>query len=113
MTTAQMASRMGVSQPRIVELEAGEVSGSISLKSLRRAAEALDCKALVLLVPNAPIGEVLHRRAVAHADAHLLAVDQTMRLEDQKTEDQGRRARLREQLIQQLMAKPKQMWDGV
>lgn len=113
MTTAQMARRMGVSQPRIVELEAGEVSGSISLKSLKRAAEALDCRAVVLLVPRRRLSEMLRERAAQEADAHLQSVDQTMRLEDQKTGDVNRRARLRAQLIEQLMASPKQLWDRV
>ncbi|HRK70474.1 MAG TPA: mobile mystery protein A [Micropepsaceae bacterium] len=111
MTTAQMARRMGVSQPRVVELEAGEISGSISLKSLKRAAEALDCRAVVLLVPERRISDVLHERAAQKADAHLNAVDQTMRLEDQQTVDAKRRKRLRAELIEQLMAHPKQLWD--
>mgnify|MGYP000988849135 CR=1 FL=1 len=67
--------------------------------------------AVVLLVPERRISDVLHERAAQKADAHLNAVDQTMRLEDQQTVDAKRRKRLRAELIEQLMAHPKQLWD--
>ncbi|HZZ37352.1 MAG TPA: helix-turn-helix domain-containing protein, partial [Caulobacteraceae bacterium] len=38
MTTKQLARRLGVSQPRVVALEKGEVDESVTLTSLRRAA---------------------------------------------------------------------------
>jgi predicted DNA-binding mobile mystery protein A len=44
MTTAQLGKRLGVSQPRIVEIEQTEVSGTITLNSLQRTAEALGCR---------------------------------------------------------------------
>ncbi|MBV8446883.1 MAG: mobile mystery protein A, partial [Hyphomicrobiales bacterium] len=59
MTTVQLARRLGVSQPRITELEKSELSGSISLRSLRRAAEALGCQVVYVLVPNKPLEMVL------------------------------------------------------
>ena len=44
MTTAQLARRLGVSQPRIIELEQSEISGGVTLNTLQRAAEALGCR---------------------------------------------------------------------
>jgi len=52
MTTAQLAKRMGVSQPRAVTLEQAEARGAITLDSLERAEQALDCRLVYALVPR-------------------------------------------------------------
>ena len=54
MTTAQLAKRLGVSQPRAVGIEKAEARGAITLDSLERAAQALDCRLVYALVPNKP-----------------------------------------------------------
>src|SRR5512140_2671138 len=43
MTTGQFAKRLGVAQPRVAALERAEANEAVTLKSLRQAAEALDC----------------------------------------------------------------------
>lgn len=52
MSLRQMASRLGTSAPGARKLEESEANGTISLKSLRRAAEALDCIIIYALVPK-------------------------------------------------------------
>ena len=42
MTSRQFAERMGVSQPRASEIEKTEMSGSLTLDTLQRAAQALE-----------------------------------------------------------------------
>lgn len=49
MTTKQLAQRLGVVQSRIVAIEKAEVSGSITLDSLERAAHAPDCRLVYTL----------------------------------------------------------------
>lgn len=39
MTSQQLATRMGVTQPRITELEQAEAAGRVTLSSLQRAAD--------------------------------------------------------------------------
>src|SRR5712691_2747201 len=63
MTTAQFGRRLGVSQPRIVELEQSEVSGTVTLNTLQRAAEALGCRLVYALVPDRPLAETVRERA--------------------------------------------------
>ena len=43
MTTRQLAERMDVARSRINALEKAELSGATTLKSLRAAAEAMEC----------------------------------------------------------------------
>lgn len=52
MTTAQIARRMGVSQPRAVEIEKAEKTGAITLDTLERAARAMDCRLVYAFVPK-------------------------------------------------------------
>src|SRR5688572_16631363 len=55
MTTAQLATRLGVRQPSVVAIEQSEERGSIELATLRRAAEALNCSLVYALVPKQPL----------------------------------------------------------
>ncbi|WP_110168917.1 mobile mystery protein A [Luteitalea pratensis] len=87
MNTAQMARRMGVSQPSIVGLEQSEEKETIQLATLRRAAEALDCTLVYGLVPNKPLGVTVRERARALLLRRRQPVEHTMLLEDQRVED--------------------------
>jgi len=111
MTTTQYAKRLGVSQPRIVELEKSEQSGGVTLNTLQRAAEALGCRLVYVLVPERPLAEVVTKRAAEIAERQSQAVEQTMRLEDQAVEDERAAQALREQAIEDLLKRPARLWD--
>src|ERR1700678_4545830 len=71
MTTGQLAKRLGVHQPRVIELERGEASGNITIKSLERAAEALGCRLVFALIPEERLTDTIRKRASAVADRQL------------------------------------------
>lgn len=83
LSSRQLAKRMGAAQSRIVALEKAEGTGSTTLKSLREAAEALDCKLLYALVPTRPLDEIVRNRARQKAHAQYAHVAQGMLLENQ------------------------------
>jgi len=111
MTTAQYGKRLGVSQPRIVELEKSEQNGSVTLNTLQRAAEALDCRLVYVLVPERPLAEVVKERAELIAERQSKAIEHTMRLEDQAVRDKKAARALREQVIEDLLKRPARLWD--
>lgn len=111
MTTAQFARRLGVSQPRIIELEQSEVSGSVTLKTLQRAAEALGCRLVYALIPEKPLAETVRERTELVAERQLKAVEQTMRLEDQSVKDATAAKDLRRQFVEELLRRPARLWD--
>lgn len=111
MTTVQYARRLGVSQPRIIELEKSEQGGSVTLNTLQRAAEALGCRLVYVLVPERPLAEVVRERAELIAERQSKAVEQTMRLEDQAVKDKRAARALREQAIEDLLKRPARLWD--
>jgi predicted DNA-binding mobile mystery protein A len=111
MTTAQFARRLGVSQPRIIELEQSEVSGGVTLNTLQRAAEALGCRLVYVLIPEKPLTETVSERAELIAERQLKAVEQTMRLEDQSVKDTTAAKDLRRQFVDELLRRPARLWD--
>ena len=111
MTTRQLAKRMGKSQSVIVEMEKGEARDSLTLATLRNAAEALDCTLVYALVPNAPIDELLRKRARMVASQRLSRASHSMALEDQGLDSQAQE-RERERLIEDLLrGSPARLWD--
>jgi predicted DNA-binding mobile mystery protein A len=111
MTTKQLAQRMGVAQPRIIELEKAEVSSNITLHSLERAAEALGCHVVYALVPEHSLAYLVEKQAKHVADQTLGVVEQTMKLEDQAVSDLKAHKGMQQQLIDELLRKPARLWD--
>jgi len=104
MTTAQLAKRMGVSQPRAVTLEQAEARGAITLDSLERAAQALDCRLVYALVPRQPLDALVEERARRLAKKRLQATRHTMALESQGVDSSDEIDQL-ERLVRQLVDK--------
>jgi predicted DNA-binding mobile mystery protein A len=111
MTTKQFGRRLGVSQPRIVELEQSEVGGSVTLRTLQRAAEALGCRLVYALVPERPLAETVQNRAELVAEQRQADVEHTMRLEDQFVKDKAAGKELRRQFVEELLRRPARLWD--
>jgi predicted DNA-binding mobile mystery protein A len=111
MTAGQFGKRLGVSQPRVSQVEVDEKIGSVTLKTLREAAEALDCELVYALVPTRPLEEMLRERAEEVADQQLNRVSHTMTLENQGL-DRRSLVAARERLIEDLLrGNPKSLWD--
>jgi predicted DNA-binding mobile mystery protein A len=111
MTTAQLAKRMNVSQPRVPGIEKAEVSGSIKLESLERAAHALDCRLVYALVPRKPLESLVEDRARELARKRLWATSHSMALENQRVGEADEREHL-ERLVQKLLSQPgSALWE--
>ncbi|HLW93509.1 MAG TPA: mobile mystery protein A [Roseiarcus sp.] len=111
MTTAQYARRLGVSQPRIVELEQSEASGSVTLHTLQRAAKALGCRLVYALVPERPLADSVRERAETVAARQLADIEHTMRLEDQAVTSKQVGKDMLRQRIEELLRRPARLWD--
>jgi predicted DNA-binding mobile mystery protein A len=111
MTTAQLAKRMQVTQPRIVELEQAEIHGNITLSSLERAGKAMGCRVVYVLVPDRPLTETMRDRAQRLAERRLAAVEQTMLLEAQSIDGDKHRQDVLQQLVSKLMHRPSGIWN--
>jgi predicted DNA-binding mobile mystery protein A len=88
MTSRQLATRLGLSQSTLAALEKSEADDRITLHSLRRVADALDCDLQYVLVPRATLTKRVEKRAEAIAHDRVSRILHTMRLEDQAPTDQ-------------------------
>lgn len=111
MTSAQLAQRLAVSQPRIIELEKSEASGTVTLNTLQRAAEALGCRLVYALVPDKSLENTVLERVNQLAQRQLTAVQQTMRLEDQSVKSKKANEDVRRQFAEVLLKHPARLWD--
>ena len=80
-----MAARLGVTTSTVIRLENSEADDTISLATLRRAAEALGCELQYALVPKQSLAETLENRAMVLARQQMVAIGHTMALEAQAT----------------------------
>jgi predicted DNA-binding mobile mystery protein A len=111
MTTAQFARRLGIAQPSVVELEKSEAERRITLQTLDRAAEALGCRVVYVLIPDKSLETTITERARLVAERNLAAVEQTMQLEDQAVADQTARDEALRGVMAALLKKPARLWD--
>lgn len=88
-TSRQLAARMGLAQSTIIALEKGEAAGTVTLNTMREAAEALNCQLVYALAPRTSLTDMVQQRARALAKKKLARVRHTMRLEGQATLNTG------------------------
>ncbi len=111
MTLAQLARRVGVAAPTLAKMEQGERAGTVSLNTLKRVAQALDCDLVYALVPRKPLRQKLRERAGEIARRRLARVSHSMSLEAQQVTGKARDRQL-EQLTREILEKqPRELWD--
>ncbi len=112
MSARQLASRMGVAQQAVSRIEKDELSGSVTIKTMRRSAEALDCIFVYGFVPRKSIKQTLHEQAKQYAKIQLAQVSHTMLLETQSLSSEENLEML-ENLIADIISKPPaNLWDA-
>jgi predicted DNA-binding mobile mystery protein A len=109
MTGVQFARRLEIKPQSVDALEQSEASGSIQLRTLRRAAEALDCTLVYALVPNDSLENSVRARARKIALRDLGRVAHTMKLEAQGTADGATDERIHAYIRDNL--KERDLWD--
>jgi predicted DNA-binding mobile mystery protein A len=85
MTATHQAKTLGVSTSTVTRLEISEAEDTISLGTLRRAAEVLGCELQYALVPKKTLADTLEARATALARQQMAAISHSMALEAQST----------------------------
>ena len=83
MPTKVLASRCGLDRSTVTRLEQSEQKRTITLNSLERLADGLNCDVKYVFVPREPLDSYLMRKARDAAKKEISKVAQTMRLEDQ------------------------------
>jgi len=111
MSAEQLARRIHIKQPSLTALERSERTGTITLSSLRKAARALDCEVVCVLVPRESLLQTLKRRINEVATTKVRRVSHTMRLEDQQTPPESQQIQIEDLERQLLLDLPRDLWD--
>src|SRR6266702_1532168 len=111
MSGTQLAQRLKVSQPRIPKLEQDELSGAVTLKTMRQAAEALDCVFVYALVPRTSLEDTVRAQARKIAAERMQRVSHTMLLEAQGLAEEEQRASLDAAVEELVREMPKELWE--
>ncbi len=111
MTTSQLGSRLGVTRQAVLDLERRESAGSVTLATLTRAANAMECDLLYALVPRAPVQQMLLSRARAIAAKRLARIAHSMSLEQQSVPSEEYDHQLEDLAAEILRDFPRELWS--
>jgi predicted DNA-binding mobile mystery protein A len=107
----QLADRMGEHRSRTKQIEQQELTGSVTIKTMRRTAEALDCQFVYGFVPKTSLEETVRARAKQVAAKRLAQANQTMALENQALGTEENNRVLSEMVDELVDAPPPHLWD--
>lgn len=83
MNVSQLAKRASLDQTTVTRLEANEVRDAITLKSLKKLADALECEVIYALVPKTSLKATLEEQVSKLLSREEARTEKTMRLEAQ------------------------------
>ncbi len=86
MTLKQLAERTKLSLPSIAQAERSEAAGRISIATLKKMANAMECEFVYAFVSKTDLEEVMKHAAREKAKRTLASADVHMTLEDQRVE---------------------------
>lgn len=85
-TIREVSRKVRKTPQTVASFEKSEAADRITLQTLRRYAEALDCELVYAIVPkNGSLRQLAEARIRARAERDVRAVEHTMALEDQAT----------------------------
>ena len=113
MTSAVLAARLEITASGVRKLEQAEATDAITLGTLRRVAEALDCELQYTLVPRRPLREMRRQQALRLAQQWQQRAGRTMALEAQPIESPsaGAQERLEALAEEILRTSGTRLWD--
>jgi len=112
MSMQQLGNKLSITKQSILEIEQREKDGSITLKSLKEIAKAMDMQLIYGFVPNdGSLDALIHRKAKDLATQIVMRTSNTMKLEDQQNSNQRIENAIQERVIAIKNEMPKILWD--
>jgi len=111
MTAKQLANRLGVAQQAVARIEKEELAGSVTIKTMRRIADCLDCVFVYGFVSRTSLEETVARQAKQIAIRHLTQASQTMSLENQALSRRENEQALSDLVDELTRTLPSNLWD--
>jgi predicted DNA-binding mobile mystery protein A len=109
LTAVAFGRRLKVRQQSATELEDSERAGTITLASLRRAANALDADLVYAVVPRKKLRDTIAARAQQLAKERISPIAHSMRLEAQGLSEKELAEQV-DELARDLERRPRDLW---
>ncbi|WP_413584484.1 mobile mystery protein A [Bdellovibrio sp. HCB274] len=110
MSMADLGSRMGVIKQRIEALEKSEATGNVTVESLKRAADAMDCEFVYYFVPRQGLQKFLESEARKIATKIVQENELSMKLEQQGTSNSAQANLVNEIANELIRSEGKRIW---
>ena len=112
MSMQQLGKKLSVSKQAILDIENREKSGSITIKSLKEIARALDMQLVYGFVPNdGSLDALIEKKATELATKIVLRTSNTMKLENQGNTNTRIEKAIKERAEEIKNEMPKILWD--
>lgn len=112
MTLQQLADKLSITKQSVYELEKREKKGSITLKSLKELANAMDLQLVYALVPkDGSLDLLIERKAQELAQRIVSRTSDNMKLEAQENSNERIEKAIHERSITLKSEMPRVLWD--
>lgn len=112
MSGAQLARRLKVTRARVSQAEKNEISGALTLNTMREMAEAMNCQFVYAIIPSQDIERLMQQQAIQKATTLVRSASNHMALEMQ-TLSRGQMTDEISRLTKELLEKmPSDFWDN-
>ena len=110
MSSPQLAERLEVSKSQASQIERMEIEDRITLKQLRRVADALDCDLVYALVPRQSVENMIRDRARLKAEKLVRKTDVQMKLEAQQFSKEKLEEQIKFETERLVREMPRDLW---
>ncbi len=112
MSSQQLGKKLSMTRQGVQDIENREKDGSITIKSLREAANALNMELVYGFVPkDGSLDALIDRKARELSRQIVMRTSNTMKLEDQENSKQRIEKAIEERAIEIKNQMPKTLWD--
>jgi predicted DNA-binding mobile mystery protein A len=110
MNMRQLADRLGVSQSRVSKIEQDELSGALTIKTLEKVADQLDCVFVYGFAPRTSLENTVRRQAAYIAQERMNKISHHMYLESQELTNHHAKAAF-ENTVEEVLDSPSKLWE--
>ena len=111
MSGRQLANRLNVTRQRISEIEKQEILGTVTLNTINKVSDALECEFVYSIIPKTNFQEIVWKQAEAKAKKQLNWASHTMELENQALSTEENSEILSNMINEIVQEMPSNLWD--
>ena len=111
MNSRHLGERLGVGADWVRMLERNEAAGSVTLQSLQKAANAMNCELVYSFLPRESLRSMVEKQARKVAEQRNQRVSHSMMLEQQQPSRREQEEIIEEIVRELLRTMPRTLWD--